>query len=141
MSWNCANGQNYLPHVQSMIFALDRATLQELFLPGIECYADMASAVTYGEIQVTPKIMAAGYDAYALEGRFAAHAGATRKNTTAFLDWCLDGENGGRGLCFGSFASSCNTVAANVSANLGGDDVLYSGMYYNGSTLHPYETM
>lgn len=55
----------------------------------------MWSAVHEGEVQITPVILAAGYDAFAMEGRFASHAGTTKKNTTAFLEWCVDD---GRGL-------------------------------------------
>lgn len=55
----------------------------------------MWSAVHEGEVQITPVILAAGYDAFAMEGRFASHAGTTKKNTTAFLEWCV---NDGRGL-------------------------------------------
>ncbi|EMF08375.1 uncharacterized protein SEPMUDRAFT_54429, partial [Sphaerulina musiva SO2202] len=109
MTWNCANGHDdFPPHVQSMIFAFDRETLQKLLLPHLKCYENMWSAVHEGEVQITPVILAAGYDAFAMEGRFASHAGTTKKNTTAFLEWC--------------------------------DDVLHSGMY-QGSSLHPYETI
>lgn len=96
MTWNCANGHDdFPPHVQSMIFAFDRETLQKLLLPHLKCYENMWSAVHEGEVQITPVILAAGYDAFAMEGRFASHAGSTRKNTTAFLEWCVDD---GRGL-------------------------------------------
>lgn len=78
-----------------MIFAFDRETLQKLLLPHLKCYENMWSAVHEGEVQITPVILAAGYDALAMEGRFASHAGTTKKNTTAFLEWCVDD---GRGL-------------------------------------------
>lgn len=128
-----------------MIFAFDRETLQKLLLPHLKCYENMWSAVHEGEVQITPVILAAGYDAFAMEGRFASHAGTTKKNTTAFLEWCVDD---GRGLLL--FISSRSffpffllfRMAWLISStpHLPGDDVLHSGMY-QGSSLHPYETM
>lgn len=149
MTWNCANGHDdFPPHVQSMIFAFDRETLQKLLLPHLKCYENMWSAVHEGEVQITPVILAAGYDAFAMEGRFASHAGSTRKNTTAFLEWCVDD---GRGL-FVAFVNfllglfpfffllSRMAWLTTSTPPLPGDDVLHSGMY-QGSSLHPYETM
>lgn len=65
-------------------------------------------------------ILEAGYDVFAMENRFTAHAGPSRRNATAFLEWCVDqpGQTG----------------------PTGGNDVLHTGNYA-GSTLHPYETM
>ncbi|KAM3420885.1 hypothetical protein BST61_g4120 [Cercospora zeina] len=119
MSWNCANGANYPPHLQSMILAFTRETLQMHLLPKMKCYQDMEDAVTNGETRIAGMFTEEGHDVYAMEGRFAAHAGPTRKNTTAFLEWCVDTPE---------------------TAGRGGDDVLYSG-HYEGSTLHPYETI
>ena len=98
MSWNCANGIPYPPHLQSMVLALDRETLEELMLPHMKCYEDMHSAVADGETAIAQRIMAAGFDVYAMESRFTAHAGPTRKNATEFLEWCVDtAEIAGRG--------------------------------------------
>ncbi|KAI5360311.1 hypothetical protein Slin15195_G121730 [Septoria linicola] len=119
MSWNCANGIPYPPHLQSMILAFTRETLQELLLPHMKCFEDMHSAVADGETAIAQRVMAAGYDVYAMESRFAAHAGDMRKNTTSFLEWCVD---------------TPDTVGR------GGDDILHTGNYL-GSTLHPYETI
>lgn len=65
------------------------------------------------------RIMKAGGDVFAMESRFVAHAGTSGKDTTAFLEWCVDQPG--------------NTVT-------GGNDVLHTGNY-EGSSLHPYETM
>ncbi|EME43424.1 hypothetical protein DOTSEDRAFT_25368 [Dothistroma septosporum NZE10] len=89
MSWNCANGIPYPPHLQSMVLAFTRETLQELMLPHMKCYEDMHSAVAEGETVIAQRIMAAGYDVFAMES---------------------------------------------------GNDVLHTGNY-EGSTLHPYETI
>lgn len=146
MTWNCANGHDdFPPHVQSMIFAFDRETLQKLLLPHLKCYENMWSAVHEGEVQITPVILAAGYDAFAMEGRFASHAGTTQKNTTAFLEWCVDDGRGLLAFCslltfFFSFLLFRMAWLTSSTPPLPGDDVLHSGMY-QGSSLHPYETM
>ncbi|CAK1362869.1 hypothetical protein CB0940_04976 [Cercospora beticola] len=118
MSWNCANGIPYPPHLQSMVLAFTNATLAML-LPNMKCYESMLDAVMNGETKLAGMITESGYDVYAMEGRFAAHSGASGKNTTAFLEWCVD---------------TPETVTS------GGNDILYSGKY-EGSTLHPYETI
>lgn len=89
MSWNCANGIPYPPHLQSMVLAFSNETLAML-LPNMKCYESMLDAVMNGETKLAGMITESGYDVYAMEGRFAAHAGASGKNTTAFLEWCVD---------------------------------------------------
>lgn len=41
MSWNCANGIPYPPHLQSMILAFSRETLNDILLPNMKCFEDM----------------------------------------------------------------------------------------------------
>lgn len=119
MSWNCANGILYPPHLQSMVLAFTQETLLNILLPSMKCYEDMGSAVTDGETQMANRIMQAGGNVFAMESRFVAHAGVDGKDTAAFLEWCVDRPE---------------------KAGTGGDDVLHTGNY-EGSTLHPYETM
>lgn len=118
MTWNCANGIPYPPHLQSMVMAFDQQTLNEILLPNMKCYGDMPSAVADGETAMTGWIRDAGGDVFAMESRYTAHAGPGGKNTTAFLDWCIDKPGGPNH----------------------GSDVLHSG-FYEGSSMHPYETI
>ena len=122
LTFNCANNIPYPPHLQSMILAFDQRTLEDILLPNMQCYEDMTSAVRDGETAITGWITEAGGDVFAMESRFAAHAGPSRKNTTAFLEWCVD------------TAESLKTGPTHWN------DVLHTGLY-EGSTLHPYETM
>ena len=122
LTFNCANDIPFPPHLQSMILAFNQRTLSDVLLPQMKCYEDMASAVRDGETAITGWIRKAGGDVFAMESRFAAHAGPSRKNTTAFLEWCVD------------TAESLNIGPTHWN------DVLHSGMY-EGSTLHPYDTM
>lgn len=119
MSWNCANGILYPPHLQSMIIAFDQKTLMEILWPGLKCYESMQSAIADGETRLASAVMEAGFEVVAMNGRFAAHAGPDGRNATAFLEWCVD--QPGRDWS-------------------GGNDILHSGNY-EGSSLHPFETM
>lgn len=64
-------------------------------------------------------VMRLGYDVFAMKSRFAAHSGPSGRNSTAFLEWCVDKPD-----------------REDLS---GGDDILHTGKY-RGSTIHPYET-
>ncbi|SMQ50608.1 unnamed protein product [Zymoseptoria tritici ST99CH_3D7] len=121
MSWNCANGIPYPPHLQSMILAFSHETLMDTLLPNMKCYENMDSAVRDGETRLAGLIAESGGNVYAMEGRFGAHAGVGGKDTEKFLEWCVDGEG-------------------TVEGHGGGNDVLHTGNY-EGSSLHPYETI
>jgi hypothetical protein len=75
--------------LQGMILAFDQETLQTLLLPHLRCFEDMRAAVFDGETMITQRNMAAGFNAVAMESRFAAHAGHSQ-NATKFLEWCVD---------------------------------------------------
>lgn len=122
MSWNCANGIGYPAHLQSMILAFDRQTLTETLLPRMKCYEDMLSAIRDGETMISTWIRESGGEVYAMENRFVVHAGPDGRNSSAFLDWCIDGPE----------ETEQNFTHWN--------DVLHSQLY-EGTTIHPYETM
>jgi len=122
MSYNCANDIPYAAHIQSMILAFDGETLQNSILPKMKCYEDMQSAIRDGETLIATWVREDGGDVFAMENRFVSHAGSSGKNSTAFLDWCIDDDH---------------------DRELGvthGHDIHYSG-WYEGTSLHPYETM
>ena len=122
MTWNCANGTPYPPHLQSMILAFDQRTLTKVFLPWMKCYSDKLSAIEQGELLISKSVQDAGGEIFAMESRFAAHAGPDGRNSSAFLEWCVDSpEEQEQGVTHWN-------------------DVLNS-QRYEGTTIHPYETM
>ena len=122
MSWNCANGIPYPAHLQSMILAFDQQTLAEVLLPKLMCYETMLSAVRDGETMISTWIREAGGEVFAMENRFVSHAGLGGRNSSAFLEWCVDSpEESEQGITHGN-------------------DVLHTQLY-EGTTMHPYETM
>lgn len=122
MSWNCANGIPYPAHLQSMILAFDQGTLTEILLPKLMCYESMLSAVRDGETMISTWIREAGGEVFAMENRFVSHAGPDGRNSSAFLEWCVD------------------SPSENAQGLTHGNDVLHT-QFYEGTTMHPYETM
>lgn len=122
MSYNCANGIPYPAHLQSMILAFDQRTLMEILLPKMKCYEDMLSAIRDGETMISTWTREAGGEVYAMENRFVVHAGWDGRNSSAFLDWCVDSQE------------------ENKQGVTHGNDVLHSQLY-EGTTVHPFETM
>lgn len=124
MTWNCARTteENFPPHLQSMIWGIDAKVLNEVVLPNLKCFETMSDTVTNGETVMTSKVLDAGYEVAAMEGRFASHSDLKGKDggSKKFLAWCngdVNPEGTGRG-----------------------SDVNYSGNY-GGVTISPWDTM
>lgn len=118
LTYNCGRGESWPAHVQSMLYAVSRETLVDVLLPNMRCYADYMDTVQNGEMQASNWVLAAGGDVYAMEGRFAAHAGRLDGNfSSTFLEWC-----------------------ENTDDVRSGQEIVVSGKY-EGGTIHPYETM
>ncbi|CAK4034116.1 Hypothetical predicted protein [Lecanosticta acicola] len=133
MTWNCAKGEGFAPHLQSMIWAMDAVSLNEVILPSLRCFADMADTVANGELVISGKVMDAGYDVVAMEGRFNSHRrpkvgsgsagveGGSKKESETFLEWCRGPES-------------------QESQGTGASDVHRTGMY-EGVSIHPWDTI
>ncbi|KAG9662777.1 hypothetical protein KCU64_g1736, partial [Aureobasidium melanogenum] len=85
MTYNCAQGMNYLPHLQSMIMATDKLGMAAN-LPNLKCFENMGSAVADGETQISRWIQEAGYGIYSMMSSFTAYGG--EESEKVYLEAC-----------------------------------------------------
>ncbi|KAG9521454.1 hypothetical protein KCU93_g7385, partial [Aureobasidium melanogenum] len=85
MTYNCARGEGYLPHLQSMIMATDKLGMAAI-LPNLKCFENMGSAVADGETQISRWIQEAGYGIYAMMSSFKAYGG--EESEKVYLEAC-----------------------------------------------------